>query len=136
MCIRDRIHVCWGRPFNAESLISRYEITARPANVDIAMVTVTTTNNSTFFNVTGLLPGTTYDLTVVAVSQGGDVIARSQESEPVRGIITGVTGVYPNTICVWVCVCTRGSCLLHSSSTNTQFLLSCVVFQSLLEVTS
>ena len=88
------IHVCWGRPFNAESLISRYEITARPANVDIAMVTVTTTNNSTFFNVTGLLPGTTYDLTVVAVSQGGDVIARSQESDPVQGVITGVTGVY------------------------------------------
>ena len=134
--------ICWDPPFIAESPISHYEITARPTNVDVAMVTVTTANSSTFFNVTGLLPGTTYDLTVVAVSQGGDVIARSQESEPVQGIITGVTGVYSNLLVCGVCVCKRfrrsNSCLylLHSSSTYTQFLLSCVVLQSLLEVTS
>ena len=42
---------------------------------------------------TGLLPGTTYELTVhvVAVSQGGDVIAKSQASEPVINT-TGFTG--------------------------------------------
>ena len=44
----------------------------------------------TFFNVTGLLPGTTYELTVVAVSQGGDIVARSQPGDPIVDI-TGVT---------------------------------------------
>ena len=81
----------WNLPFVAESPISYYEITARTS---IAVVNVTTANSNPFFNVTGLLPGTTYELTVVAVSQGGDVIARSQESVPVEGIITGVTGAY------------------------------------------
>ena len=133
------IHISWDPPVMADSLISHYEITAR---TDIAMVTVITANNNTFFNITGLLPGTTYDLTVVAVSQGGDVIARSQESEPVQGIITGVTGVYTNLLVCGVRVYKRfrrsSSCLylLHSSSTYTQFLLSCVMLQSLLEVTS
>ena len=121
--------ICWDSPFTAESPISHYEITARPANADIAMVTVTTASNNTFSNVTGLLPGTTYELTVVAVSQGGDVIARSQESDPVQGIITGVTGVYPKYI---VCECAEGvkvncSCLFHSSSTNTVPALVCSV---------
>ena len=50
-----------------------------------------TISNETFFNVTGLLPGTTYELTVVAVSQGGNVIARSQPSDPIIDT-TGVTG--------------------------------------------
>ena len=86
--------ICWNSPFIAESPISHYEIIARASNADVAMVTVTTANSSTYFNVTGLLPGTSYELTVVAVSQGGDVIARSQESDPVQGVITGVTGVY------------------------------------------
>ena len=86
--------ICWNSPFVAESPISHYEIIARASNADVAMVTVTTANSSTYFNVTGLLPGTSYELTVVAVSQGGDVIARSQESDPVQGVITGVTGVY------------------------------------------
>ena len=35
------------------------------------------------YKVTGLLPGTTYELTVVAVSQGGDVVAKSQPSNAV-----------------------------------------------------
>ena len=55
------------------------------------IVTRNTTTNVTFFNVIGLLPGTTYELTVVAVSQGGDVIAKSQPSDPVV-CMTGVTG--------------------------------------------
>ena len=42
------------------------------------VIAVTTSTNATFFNVTGLLPGTTYELTVVAVSQGGDVVATSE----------------------------------------------------------
>ena len=40
---------------------------------------------------TGLLPGTTYELTVVAVSQGGDVVARGQPSDPIVDT-TSVTG--------------------------------------------
>ena len=50
-----------------------------------------TTTNATFFNVTGLLPGTTYELTVVAVSQGGDIIVESQPSNSLQ-VITTVTG--------------------------------------------
>ena len=40
---------------------------------------------------TGLLPGTTYELTVVAVSQGWDVVAKSQPSNAVI-ITTKVSG--------------------------------------------
>jgi hypothetical protein len=54
------------------------------------MITNTITNG-TFYSVTGLLPGTTYELTVVAVSQGGDVVAESQPSGPIVNT-TGVTG--------------------------------------------
>jgi hypothetical protein len=50
-----------------------------------------TISNETFYSVTGLLPGTTYELTVVAVSQGGDVVAESQPSGPIVNT-TGVTG--------------------------------------------
>ena len=80
----------------ADSPISYYLISAH--NVDRTrlsgtdeVVVANTTNNTTFFNVTGLLPGTTYDLTVVAVSLGGDVIAKSVPSHPVR-TTTRVTG--------------------------------------------
>ena len=41
---------------------------------------------------TGLLPGTTYELTVVAVSQGGDVVAEGQASGPIINT-TRVTGL-------------------------------------------
>ena len=50
-----------------------------------------TTTNATFFTVTDLLPGTTYELTVVAVSQGGDIIAMSEPSGP-ETATTDVTG--------------------------------------------
>ena len=58
----------------AASPISHYETIAREMDGK-GVVTVTTFTSSTFLNVTGLLPGTTYNLTVVAVSEGGDVIA-------------------------------------------------------------
>ena len=57
------------------------------------------------FNVTGLLPGTTYELTVVAVSQGGNVVARSQSSNSLQ-ITTTVTG--NSTLCVHRCHVTCG----------------------------
>ena len=68
----------------ADSPITRYEIIARFLDNSAGMVTVSTVSSVTIFNVTGLLPGTAYELTVVAVSEGGDVIARSLESESVR----------------------------------------------------
>ena len=54
-------------------------------------VSTSTISNETFYNVTGLLPGTSYELTVVAVSQGGDVVAKSLAREPIVNT-TGVTG--------------------------------------------
>ena len=89
--------ICWEAPLEFSSPISFYTVSARNLNdtggddTSAHVVTRNTTNNSTFFNVTGLLPGTTYELTVVAVSQGGDVIAKSQPSEPVVST-TGLTG--------------------------------------------
>ena len=50
-----------------------------------------TTIDIRVFNITGLLPGTTYELTVVAVSQGGNVAATSEPSDPVVHT-TGLTG--------------------------------------------
>ena len=77
-----------------DSPISFYTVNAHNLNssggLDELVVTNTSTN-ATFFNVTGLLPGTTYELTVVAVSQGGDIIAVSEPSNP-RIQTTGQTG--------------------------------------------
>ena len=70
----------------ANSHISYYLISAQNLNSTGRMdevVVANTTTNVTFFNVTGLLPGTTYELTVVAVSQQGDVVAKSVPSHPV-----------------------------------------------------
>ena len=76
----------WDVPFNFDSPISFYTINACNLNSSGGMDEVVVTNtstNATFFNVTGLLPGTTYELTVVAVSQGGDVVATSEPSAPI-----------------------------------------------------
>ena len=66
----------------ADFSISHYEILARAVDHG-EIVTMETDINVTYFNVTGLLPGTTYELTVVAVSQGGGINARSVESDSV-----------------------------------------------------
>ena len=85
--------VCWEAPVQSDSHISYYLLRACNLNSSIESnkVTTTTISNETFYNVTGLLPGTTYELTVVAVSQGGNIIARSQPSDPIIDT-TGVTG--------------------------------------------
>ena len=83
--------ISWTAP-SGDSMISRYEILAREVNGS-GLVNVTTGNNSTFFNVTGLLPATTYSLSIVAVAEGGDVVARGNESESSQST-TGLTGVY------------------------------------------
>lgn len=86
------VHICWTAPLVADSPISCYEITARSLDSSTGKVTVSTMSSVTSYNVTGLLPGTTYEFTVVAVSEGGDVIARSLESESLQKI-TDITGM-------------------------------------------
>ena len=82
--------ISWTAP-SGDSMISRYEILAREVNGS-GLVNVTTGNNSTFFNVTGLLPATTYSLSVVAVSEVDGIVARGNESESTWDT-TGVTGL-------------------------------------------
>ena len=92
--------ICWTAP-SGDSMISRYEILAREVDGS-GLVNMTTGNNSTFFNVTGLLPATTYSLSVVTVAEGGAVVARGSESEP-EVDMTGVTGVCKHPIlCTFV----------------------------------
>ena len=87
----------WDEPANFISPITFYRISARNLNstggTDEVVVRNTSTN-ATFFIVTGLLPGTTYELTVVAVSQGGKILAISEPSDPVvvHTTVTDVTG--------------------------------------------
>ena len=49
---------------------------------------MSTLNNNTLVNVTDLLPGTMYNLTVVAVIEAGEVVTRGVESVPLGDIIT------------------------------------------------
>ena len=77
--------MCWDAPFSSDSPISFYTINARNLNSSggmDALVVTNTSTNATFFNVTGLFPGTTYELTVAAVSRGGDVVATSEPGAP------------------------------------------------------
>ena len=87
--------ICWEAPLESDYPISVYTVRARNLNSTAGgmdgMVTRNTTNNSTLFTLTGLLPGTTYEVTVVAVSQGGSVFASSEPSDPAISI-TGFTG--------------------------------------------
>ena len=67
----------------ADSPISYYEIIVRTVQTvdDGAGMIMITNSNGTSFNVTGLLPGMAYELAVVAVSEDGNITARSPESE-------------------------------------------------------
>lgn len=50
-----------------------------------------TLDNSTFINVTGLIHSTTYNFSVVAVIEAGEVVARSEESAVLEDIGTTAT---------------------------------------------
>ena len=58
------------------------------ANGVIGIQTRSMLDNSTFINVTGLNPSTTYNFSVVAVIEAGEVVARSEESEHLKDIRT------------------------------------------------
>ena len=85
--------ICWEAPVQSDSPVSYYLLRACNLNssAESNKVISNTISNETFFSVTGLLPGTTYELTVVAVSQGGNIVAESLPSEPIVNT-TGVTG--------------------------------------------
>ena len=84
--------VCWEAPVQSDSHISYYSIRVCNLNSS-AENSKTIFTNATSSYVTGLLPGTTYELSVVAVSQGGDIVARSQPSDPIINT-TSVTGPF------------------------------------------
>ena len=88
--------VCWQGPLTIISPISYYLISVNNLNgtggMDNTFIRNTTTDERDF-NITGLLPGTTYQLIVVAVSQGGNIVATSEASESVT-CTTGLTGLY------------------------------------------
>ena len=92
------ISVHWNSPAVVEFPISYYLINASSLN-SIMVVAANTITNATHFDVTGLLPGTTYELTVVAVSQGGNIIAKSEPSASLQ-VTTTVTGISILIICV------------------------------------
>ena len=68
------IQLTWESPLVVDFPISHYEIIARATNIIIR--NMSTPNNSTFVNVTDLIPGTAYSFTVVAVIEVGEVVAR------------------------------------------------------------
>lgn len=65
------VHISWETLFNVTLAIAYYETIARATNGVVR--NTSTSTNMTFVNVTGLLPGTTYNFTVIAVVQSGDV---------------------------------------------------------------
>jgi hypothetical protein len=110
--------ICWDAPTMANSPISRYQIIGREVG-GAGIVVENTTTNATFFNITGLLPATTYSFTVVAISEGGDVIATSQESMAMQDT-TGFTGMY--------CSSTDVDWGTQSARLSAPQLMSCIWF--------
>ena len=81
--------ISWTGPLVAVSPISYYEITIQAVDSG-EIVILTTTTNTTNFNVTSLLTGTSHELAVVAISEDGNITARSLESASVVIIVTGM----------------------------------------------
>ena len=94
------INLNWEPPFATVNPVLYYVIYINNQNtttMDLEMnevIAVNTSTNATFFNVTGLFPGTTYELTVVAVSQGGDAVTTSEAGMRSNSVTTttGFTG--------------------------------------------
>ena len=79
------ISISW-KPPTANSLRVQYYLINVKNSMNDDIIQVNTTTNVTFYNVTGLLPCTTYELTVVAVYvDGGANVVMSQVSSSVTG---------------------------------------------------
>ena len=83
-----RVLLCWEPPLHLPATVLLYEIIAQAVTVNGAAATavnVSTGDDSTCINVTGLLPGTTYKVSVVAVSEReAAVTVRSLPSIPIE----------------------------------------------------
>ena len=91
-CYIHWVFIRWESPTEVNFPISHYDIVGASAAGD--NVQLSTLDNNTFINVTGLDPGTTYNFSVVAVIQAGEVVTRSEESAPLKDIGTGMMIFY------------------------------------------
>ena len=91
------ISISWEPPRLSSLYILYYVLNVKNVNgTTCGIKQVNTTNNATFFNVTGLLPGTTYELTVAAAfnvsNENTTTIFMSQLSSFMTAT-TGFTGI-------------------------------------------
>jgi hypothetical protein len=99
------ISISWRPPLLTSLQVLYHIISANNLNstaVCDSTTQVNTTTNAVLYNMTGLLPGTTYELTVVAVSQD---IYRSEIaiSQPSSSVVTttGFTGTSSLILCMY-----------------------------------
>ena len=87
------IHISWQPPTLSSLYISYYLINANNLNSTNDIKQVNTTNNVASFNVTDLLPGTTYELTIGAAFEDDreNSTTMSQPSSSVTAT-SGITG--------------------------------------------
>ena len=78
------ILLCWQQGDVGTAGVARYRIHVDPADVDQP---IATPDNSTSFNVTGLMPVTEYQFRVQAVSEYEGIIVTSGVSVPVNATI-------------------------------------------------
>ena len=84
------ISLHWESPLEVDFPISYYEIVVTKL-IDVGAAQQenrSTLDNSTFINVTGLSPDTTYNFSIVAVIEAGEVVARSDRSAVLEDIRT------------------------------------------------
>ena len=93
------LSINWKSPTLASVYILYYILNVIDVNNTVCEIThdiINTTNNETFYNVTGLLPGTIYELTVVAVFENGSENTSTTFMSQTSGFVqssTGLTGI-------------------------------------------
>ena len=91
------INLSWELPFAIHSPILYYMIYAHNRNKTTerndleSIAAVNTSTNTTSFNVSGLLPGTTYELTVMAIYQGRENITTRQAAPSLNNSVVTTT---------------------------------------------
>ena len=102
------ISFSWQPPTLTSVCVLYYIINADNLNSSVGdnnVRQVNTTNNATFYNVTDLLPGTTYKLTVVAVSE--DITMETDSMRQPSGSVvttTGFTGIATSFKFIPLCI--------------------------------